>query len=133
MNRRLKYGFAGLVLSQAAHSIEEYRTQLWEVFAPARYVSGLFSSDLETGFLIINISLNLIGLLFLVFVILPERRAAIAVLIFWIGLELMNGIVHLTWAFSEGQYVSGSLTAPLLLAFAIYLMLNLRREKKPAL
>ena len=39
---------------EGAHSIEEYATRLYEVFAPARFVSGLISNDLAPGFLIFN-------------------------------------------------------------------------------
>ena len=46
--------FLFLILAQGAHSIEEYATRLYEVFAPARFVSGLISNDLALGFLIFN-------------------------------------------------------------------------------
>lgn len=127
MNTHLKLGFAGLVLTQTAHSTEEYITRLWEVWPPARYASGLFSSDLETGFLIINIGLNLIGYLCLFLLIMPERRGAFVALRFWIGLETLNGVFHLSWAASQGGYTSGSLTAPIFLILVIYLGLNLKR------
>jgi hypothetical protein len=47
---RISPAFGALVLAQAAHSMEEYLGGLWESFPPARFVSGLFSSDLERGF-----------------------------------------------------------------------------------
>ena len=37
--------FLALILAQAGHSIEEYFTQLYDVLAPARFISGLFSSS----------------------------------------------------------------------------------------
>lgn len=41
-------------MTQAAHSVEEYRGRLLEVFLPARFVSGLISRDLRQGFIIFN-------------------------------------------------------------------------------
>jgi hypothetical protein len=42
--------FLFLILTQAAHSIEEYVTRLYQVFAPARFVSSLISNNLALGF-----------------------------------------------------------------------------------
>ncbi|MFN8580191.1 MAG: hypothetical protein U0163_04335 [Gemmatimonadaceae bacterium] len=53
--------FGALILAQAAHSIEEYRGQLWVSFPPARFVSSLVSQDLERGFLIANVVLVAFG------------------------------------------------------------------------
>ena len=36
MNPRAKFGFLAIVVAQAMHSTEEYVTQLYEGFAPAR-------------------------------------------------------------------------------------------------
>jgi hypothetical protein len=46
MSSRSKLLFVFLVIAQAAHSVEEYVTRLFEVFTPARFVSGLVSDDL---------------------------------------------------------------------------------------
>ena len=54
--------FLFLILAQSAHSIEEYYTKLYEVFAPARFVSGLISNDLAVGFLVVNAALVTFGL-----------------------------------------------------------------------
>ena len=54
--------FLFLILAQGAHSIEEYATRLYEVFGPARFVSGLISNDLALGFLIFNVALVTFGL-----------------------------------------------------------------------
>jgi hypothetical protein len=54
--------FLLLILAQGAHSVEEYVTRLYEVFAPARFVSSLFSNDLAVGFLIFNGALVAFGL-----------------------------------------------------------------------
>ncbi len=60
METNLRFGltsrvlFLGLAFTQAAHSIEEFYFRLFDVFAPARYVSGLISDNLALGFAVIN-------------------------------------------------------------------------------
>jgi hypothetical protein len=54
---RVQATFLALVATQAAHSIEEYFGRLYEVFPPARFVSGLISQDLQLGFIIVNVAL----------------------------------------------------------------------------
>ena len=44
MEHRGQLVFLFLILAQAAHSIEEYVSKLYEVFAPARFVSSLVSN-----------------------------------------------------------------------------------------
>ena len=46
--------FLGLAITQAAHSIEEFYFRLFDVLAPARYLSGLVSDNLALGFAAIN-------------------------------------------------------------------------------
>ena len=53
--------FLALILTQAGHSIEEYSTRLYDVLAPARLVSSLFSDDRGIGFAIFNASLVAFG------------------------------------------------------------------------
>ncbi len=113
--------FSALVVTQAAHSIEEYAGRLWESFPPARFLSGLVSSDREVGFIIINTGLVLFGLWCLVFPVRREWRSAPAFIWFWIGIETMNGIGHPLWSIREGGYTPGVLTAPILLVIALYL------------
>jgi len=48
MDSRTRMAFGLLVLSQAVHSIEEYVSRLFDVFALTRFVSGLISRDLAT-------------------------------------------------------------------------------------
>jgi len=113
--------FLFLILAQAAHSIEEYVTKLYEVFAPARFVSSLVSNDLARGFLIANISLVTFGLWCSA---VPVRRrwpSARGLMWFWTILELGNGIGHSVMALSRGGYFPGVATAPFLLLFASWL------------
>jgi hypothetical protein len=44
--------FLFLVITQAAHFIEEYVTRLNQVFARGRFVSSLVSNNLALGFLV---------------------------------------------------------------------------------
>jgi hypothetical protein len=53
---RFQLSCLALVATQAAHSIEEYVGHRYEVFPPARAVSGLISDDLERGFVIFNVA-----------------------------------------------------------------------------
>lgn len=55
---RFQAAFGALVMTQAAHSVEEYAGRLWETFPPARFVIGLIFQDLERGFVAINVSLR---------------------------------------------------------------------------
>ena len=59
---RLQWAFLVLVMVQAVHSSEEYRGRLYDVFLPARIVSGLISPNLERGFIIGNVTLVAFGL-----------------------------------------------------------------------
>ena len=61
MDSRSRATFLALIVAQAAHSIEEYVFRLFDVLAPARFMSGLLSSDLARGFAIANIALVLFG------------------------------------------------------------------------
>jgi len=51
MQSRDQNAFLALILVQAAHSLEEYVFRLYEVFAPARFISNLVSDDPATGLL----------------------------------------------------------------------------------
>ena len=62
MDPRIRWAFLALIVAQAAHSIEEYVFRLFDVFAPARFVSGLVSDDLSVGFAFGNAGLVMFGL-----------------------------------------------------------------------
>ena len=124
---RLQLTFGVLILAQAAHSIEEYIGHLWESFPPARFVTGLVSSNPERGFVLINLSLFAFGLWCFIW---PVRRGwPVAVLLawLWVVIEVINGIGHPLWSFREGGYTPGLATAPALLALAVYLAYLLHR------
>ena len=121
MNKRIQIIFLLLVLTQGLHSIEEYFGKLWEVFAPAKFLSSLISKNLETGFLIINIILFIFGLWCWLFPVRKNYLIASGLIWFWIIIEMVNGIGHPIWAIYERAYVPGVITAPILLILAIYL------------
>ncbi|HYL38976.1 MAG TPA: HXXEE domain-containing protein [Bryobacteraceae bacterium] len=118
MERRGQIVFLFLILAQAAHSIEEYVTKLYDVFAPARFVSSLISNDLALGFLVANVVLVTFGLWCWAVPVRLGWRAAPGLVWFWTILELGNGISHSALALWRGGYFPGVATAPLLLLFA---------------
>lgn len=128
---RVPVAFGTLVLTQAAHSAEEYAGQLWESFPPARLVSSVISHDLETGFLIANVLLLGVGLWCWLGPIRRGWPSARLLAWIWVALEIVNGIGHPAWALRQGRYTPGLATAPALLMVAIYLAVQLRRNAAP--
>ena len=119
--------FLLLILVQAAHSIEEYGYRLYDLFGPARYVSGLLGVDRPTGFAVANSALVLFGLWCWFARVRPQRLGARGLAWFWALLELANGTGHVGLAIAAGGYFPGVATAPLLLAFGAWLVLLLVR------
>jgi Protein of unknown function with HXXEE motif len=130
MSPRSKLFFVLLVIAQAAHSVEEYVTRLFEVFAPARFVSGLVSEDPALGFAVVNAAI--VGVAAWCYVG-PVRTGGVAgqiVAAVWIAIELANGFVHLGIAAASGAYFSGSFTAVLLVVTAICLAFSLLTDRR---
>jgi Protein of unknown function with HXXEE motif len=123
--------FLFLTAAQAAHSVEEYVFKLYEVFAPARLVSGLLSTDLKRGFVIANATLVAFGLWCYVARVRRLHPSALVWCWFWIALETANGVAHLTIAALRGEFFPGMITAPLLLASASYLAFCVLRSGQP--
>jgi hypothetical protein len=133
VEQREQIVFLSLILAQAAHSIEEYVTRLYEVFSPARFVSGLVSQDLAVGFLVVNASLVTFGLWCWAIPVHSHWQVARGFVWFWTILELGNGIGHSALALSRGIYFPGVVTAPLLLLFAGWLaVLQTRQAGRPS-
>jgi hypothetical protein len=130
MSPRSKLLFLLLVIAQATHSVEEYVTRLFEVFAPARFVSGLVSEDLALGFIVVNVVFIAVGAWCYVG---PVRVGGIAGQIaagVWVVIEFANGFGHITITAVRGAYFSGSLTAVLLVVTALCLALSLRADRR---
>jgi hypothetical protein len=129
---RFQLTFGAIVFTQAAHSIEEYVGHLWESFPPARFLTSLVSSDLERGFVLLNVSLLAFGVWCFLW---PVRRGwpvAVALAWLWAVVEIVNGIGHPLWSLREGGYTPGLATAPVLLVLALYLAYQLRRANAPS-
>jgi Protein of unknown function with HXXEE motif len=127
---RVQITFGTLILTQAAHSIEEYFGRLWESFPPARFLVGLASSNPERGFVLLNVSLLAFGAWCFFW---PVRRGwpiAAALIWLWIAVEIINGIGHSVWSLREGGYTPGLATAPILFVLAVYLARELRRAAR---
>ena len=119
--------FLALVLVQAGHSMEEYSTRLYDVLAPAHFLSDLLSIDRRVGFVIFNVSLVAFGLWCFFGPVRHNARTARALAWFWALLELLNGLAHIAWAISVRAYRPGVATAPILVAVALILAWQLRQ------
>ena len=129
MNANIKIAFLMLVLIQGVHSVEEYFGRLWEVFQPAKFLSGQVSNNLETGFLIINIGLFIFGIWSWAVPVRKDYSIARSIIWIFIVIEMINGIGHPVWAIYEMSYVPGLVTAPILLILAIYLFREIRKNQ----
>ncbi len=123
--------FLCLILSQAAHSVEEYCSRLYDVFAPARFISGLVSGNRALGFAIANVLLVLFGLWCYLARVRRRRPSWRGWAWFWTVLEAANGANHLTLALAAHGYFPGAATAPLLLGFSVWLGVTLWRVDEP--
>ena len=121
MGNRWPHLFLGLMLAQAAHSVEECVFGLYEVFPPARLLSGFISANHAVGFAIANTLLVSFGAWCYVALVRRRRPAGVLWAWFWTCLEAGNGAMHLLIAASRGEYFPGAATAPLLLGFAVAL------------
>jgi hypothetical protein len=124
--------FALLIAVQGAHSIEEYAFRLYDVFAPARFVSGVVSDNRAIGFALLNVAIMTLGVWCFVARVRPGHRSAAAWVWFWVLLEAGNGTGHLLFATITGGYVPGASTAPFLLVTAVWLGATLARRRRDA-
>ena len=127
---RLHLTFGALILVQAVHSVEEYVGHLWESFPPARFLTGLVSSNLERGFVLLNVVVLAFGVWCFLW---PVRRGwpvASALCWLWAVGEIANGIAHLLWSVREGGYTPGLATAPVQFVVAVYLAYQLRHARR---
>lgn len=127
---RLQMAFGGLVLTQAAHSVEEYVGRLWESFPPARFLTGLISQNLQKGFLVINILLFTFGVWCFFWPLRRHWKGAFGLIWLWVGIGLINGIGHPLWSLIQHNYTPGLVTAPVLLIISLYIMGQLISFKK---
>ena len=104
-------------------------TRLYDVFAPARFVSGLVSDDLAVGFAIINVAIVAVGVWCYLGPVRSGGDAAWLVAWVWAIIELGNGTGHILFAVLAAGYFPGALTAVVLVCAAAYLAVNLRAER----
>ena len=128
---RTKAAFGALVVTQAAHSIEETVGRLWESFPPAAFLAGLVSRDREFAFILLNCVLVAFGFWCLLWPVRRDWRSATSLLWFWVIIETINGIGHPAWSLRQGGYTPGVFTAPVLLVLALYLGSQLRSTPRP--
>jgi uncharacterized protein with HXXEE motif len=126
---RLQTTFVGLVAAQTLHSVEEYLGRLWEVFPPARFVTGLVAEDRRVGFIAINVALFAFGVWSFIWPVRRNWPSATAILCVWILIELINGAGHILWSVQAKGYTPGVITAPLLLILALLLGWELKKQK----
>jgi hypothetical protein len=124
--------FLALIAVQAVHSVEEYLGRLYEVFPPARFVSGLVSQDPRRGFIILNVMLVLFGVWCFLWPIRRRWASAVGLAWLWTVVEVANGVVHPAWSVIQGRYTPGVATAPLLLMLALLLAYQLRMTNPSA-
>lgn len=122
--------FLLLVAIQAAHSVEEYAGRLYEVFWPARFVSGLVSDNLSVGFIVINAAVIVLGVWCYFGPVRAGLGASWGVAWLWLTVELANGVGHISIAVWEGHYLPGTITAPALAVTAASLALSLRTDRR---
>lgn len=125
MNNRIRTTFLLLVITQAIHAIEEYFGRLWEVYAPAKFICNLLSSNPRTGFLIINILFISFSLLYWWSLVQRKPTSSPGLIWFWIVLEILNIIGHISWTLFEKAYTPGIVTAIILLIVVISLIRQL--------
>jgi deazaflavin-dependent oxidoreductase (nitroreductase family) len=121
LSRRAQLVFLLLVVVQAAHSLEEYAAGLYQVFAPARWISGLVSTDLAVGFAWLNGAIVLFGLGCYWGPIRGGGSLARPIAWGWVAVEAVNGVLHPSIALATGAYFPGALTAPFLFVGALWL------------
>ena len=125
MDSRSRIAFAFLILVQAAHSVEECVFRLFDVFGPARWVSGLVSANLALGFALANAGIVLFGVWCYWARVRPSHPSARVYAWLWAFVELGNGISHVFFSLLRGEYFPGVATAPLLFATSCYLIYKL--------
>jgi hypothetical protein len=125
---RLQTRFYALVLVHAAHSVEEYTGRLWDVFPPARFVTGLVSANREWGFIVINLAAIGFGLWCAMGPIRRQLPSSTGLAWAWAIVEAANALGHIMWSIRATGYTPGAGTAPLLLLLAVLLGQALRKR-----
>jgi hypothetical protein len=123
--------FLALIVAQAAHSVEEYRGRLYDVFPPARLVSGAISPDRERGFVALNLAIVAAGAWCYVWPVRRRWPSAAGLAWVWVAIEVVNGLGHPAWSLLRGGYTPGVATAPALLVLALALAYQIAGPRMP--
>ena len=132
MDPRIKFSFLALVITQVAHSVEEYVFRFYEVFPPARLLNELVPGLTRPGFIIFSALLALFGLWCFLSSVHPGTKSARDWVWIWVVIELFNGLAHPVWAIATRGYVPGLATSPILFVLAAYLFHRLRATPEPS-
>lgn len=124
MNKRIRIAFLFLIIGQGVHSVEEYYTGLWSVFAPARTASNLFSANTAKGFIIINTGLFVAGILCWILISSKNGYKFQPFIWVFIIIEFINGIGHPIWGIYDWHYVPGLISSLIILPINIYLTIQ---------
>ena len=118
--------FLILICLQAAHSAEEIAGHLYRLLPYFRP----FGDNAELAFTTGNGLVVLFGLWCWRYRVRRGARSAAGWAWGWSLVEFGNGLLHLLWSVLAGEYIPGTLTAPLLLACSVYLMWRLASESR---
>ena len=130
MRPRTRAAFLALVMTQGAHSLEEFFFGLYEVFSPAASASRLVSDNAALGFAILNSLFFAFGVWCYVCRVRPDRPSALYWMWPWVLVSLGNGVVHPTMAAVRGGYFPGVATAPFLFVLAVFIARDLMRASR---
>lgn len=130
MDRKTQVGFLVLLDFQFLHFVEQSATRFVKEFPWARIVEQALPGAIVPLFILLNVGLIAIGLACYLLWVRPGLPAARTVLLVWIGVESAIAIASFVWAASAGgRYVSGLVTAFLLLGACVWLAARLPRRR----
>ena len=131
MERKIRTGFLVLLDFQFLHFVEQSATRFVKEFPWARNVEQALPGAIVPLFIVLNVGLIAIGLACYLLWVRPGLPAARTVLLVWIGIESAIAIAAFAWAASVGgHYVSGLITAFLLLGACLLLAAQLPRRRR---
>jgi uncharacterized membrane protein len=132
---RLTFRYWLLALSQAAHSIEEMRTRLYDFF----WIATGRLHETFPAIAQLRMSAETFALLNMTFITVllgavPAVQARKPAALVFAGvagvIEVMNGIGHTAGAIWFGRYVPGVATAPFLFVTGVLVLRELLRESR---
>ena len=124
---RVSTWFLLLIAAQALHSIEEASFGLYLLLPYFRP----FGDAAFEAFVIGNLLIFAIGVWCYRYRVQPGANSARAWILGWCLVEIFNGILHPTWSLLADSYIPGTITAPVLLGMAAYLLWQIT-ARRPA-